>query len=263
MASFEARQDRAGLRSWLEAWCERLPGDPFLHWELANLWWEDGAREAAIEHAAEARRLAPSWITPTKALALWAFEAENWRLAAEANRALYAAQFSRAKDRAPSAELFVDSGKGFNGEEAAERELPTGSRSIQLHFDERALLRGMKGFRFDPLNQAAVLTDLHVTVLRAGHDPEIVQPTSSNAELTSEGVFYFTTEDPQLHFALGLADGDAVTGIEIRYRLAQVGADVPGDLIRRLQVLLREAESRPRDGASPSLLGRILGDRQK
>ena len=60
-----------------------------------------------------------------------------------------------------------------------------------------------------------------------------------------------------------LADGDAVAGIEARYRLAQVGPDVPGEVIRRLQALLREAEARPRNDGSPSLLGRILGDRQK
>jgi hypothetical protein len=263
MAVFEARQDRVGLRSWLEAWSRRLPEDPFLHWELANLWWEDGNREAAIDHAAEARRLAPSWITPTRALALWAFEAEHWQLAAEANRALYAAQFSRAKDRTPAAELFVDSGKGFNGDEATERELPAGSRAIQLRFDDPVLLHGLKRFRLDPLNRAAVLTDLHVAVLRDGREPEPVQPFSSNAELTSEGVFYFTTDDPQLHFMPDLADGDAVTGIEARYRLAQVGPDVPGEVIRRLQALLREAEARPRNDGSPSLLGRILGDRQK
>jgi hypothetical protein len=263
MASFEARQDPAGLKSWLGAWCERLPDDPFLHWELANLHWEGGDREAAIEHAVEARRLAPSWITPTRALAKWAFETEHWKLAADANRALYAAQFSRAKDRTPAAELFVDSGKGFNGGEATEQLLRPATRSVHVRFDDRELLRGMKNFRLDPLNQAVVMTDLQVVLIRDGGEPEPVQPTSSNAELTSAGVYYFTTDDPQLHFALDLAGTDAVVGVEARYRLAQVGADVPGEVIRRLQVLLREAATSQRDGDNPSLLARFLGDRQK
>ena len=263
MANFEAHQDHAGLRVWLEGWSARLPDDPFLHWELANRCWENDEREAAIDHAVQARRLAPGWITPTKALAMWAFEAGHWKLAAEANRALYAVQFSRARDRTPAAELFVDAGRGFTGDEAMEHGLLEATRSVHLRFDDPGLLRDMKHFRLDPLNQAVVLTNLQVTVLREGREPEVVQPASSNAELTSEGVFYFTTDDPQLHFALDLADGDAVTAIEARYRLAQVGPDVPGELIRRLQELLRESEARRADRENPSLLARFLGDRQK
>ncbi len=261
MADFEARKDRSGLKAWLESWCERLPDDPFLHWELASLCWEDGNEQAAIDHAVEARRLAPSWITPTKALALWAYEAGHWKLAAEANRALYAAQFSRAKDRPPAAELFVDSGKGFRGEEATEHGLPATSRTIELRFDDPGLLGGMKNFRLDPLNQPVVLMDLRVTLQRTDGTEESVQPTSSNAELVSEGVFYFTTDDPQLHFALNLGDENVVNGIEAHYRLAQIGQDVPGEVIRRLQVLVQEAEAPSQETRNPSLLARLLGDR--
>ncbi|MEE4172989.1 MAG: hypothetical protein V2I57_01900 [Xanthomonadales bacterium] len=263
MRVFEAKQDRPGLKAWLQGWSRRLPDDPFLHWELATLHYEDDERDTAIEHAVEARRLAPGWISPTKALALWAFEAGQWKLAAETNRSLYAVQFAQAKVPPLAAELFVDSGRGFNGEEAIEQGITSSSRTVDLRFDDARLLGTLKRFRLDPLNQPVILQDLEVTLRQADGSTVAVKPSGSNAELASDGVFYFTTNDPQLHFLDELGLDGPVADIRARYRITHVGDEVAGALIRRLKALLEEAETAAQDTPSPGLSGWFRGFRSE
>lgn len=263
MRIFEAEQDRAGLKAWLQRWSQRLPDDPFLHWELATLHYEDEERDAAIDHAVEARRLAPGWISPTKALALWAFEAGQWKLAAETNRSLYAVQFAHAKIPPLAAELFADTGQGFNGEEAVEATLTTSSRIVDLRFDDSHLLDALQRFRLDPLNQPVILQDLEVTLHKADGTTVAVEPTGSNAELTSEGVFYFTTNDPQLLFLDESACDGAVAAIRARYRITHMGDEVSAELIRRLKALLEDAEATPRDAPAAGFSGWFRGFRSE
>ena len=128
------------------------------------------------------------------------------------------------------AQLFVDTGKGFNSQEAVTRHYYLKENGeISVRFDLKGFTN-IKRLRLDPISdQFSVVEQLSITInSRSGQ--ALVRKYRSNARYKQESRLIFDTVDPQVYFEA--PDGIQPESLEVKFLIRAIGDRATSYLIR-------------------------------
>jgi glycosyltransferase involved in cell wall biosynthesis len=131
-----------------------------------------------------------------------------------------------SENRKPNsfAELYVDTGNGFNEENALRCPLSDqlNSKTVIVEF-ELGNFREIRALRFDPIADSPAVIDLVSAVTQSSNTGSFeLLINGSNAAITSDNRYFFTTRDPSMFFSLpeGMHDAQKIQ-ITLKYAMGE------------------------------------------
>lgn len=120
-------------------------------------------------------------------------------------------------------QLFIDNGSGFSERESMVQPISVGDVSCEYSFELRGRSE-IKALRLDPLEESAILSIHDAFLLSSDGRMHRLDVGWTNSSAVREGVFYFETSDPQIHF--NVVDPTKFIGaneFRVRLRFHQTG----------------------------------------
>lgn len=234
--------EKEGTSRMLEQWiatglfCNQ--DNPSILFEQAKLTWQTGNEAKAIQELENVCERAPGWLPALNLLAGWYFETEDWKKAAKILHGLSAHRTS-APSNLYFAQIYIDSGQGYNEEESIRFPIVLNSRDQEVKFNLSGF-QSIKRIRFDPLNDYAVIEVNGMHALDAdGNKMEILSATN-NALFVSGDEFYFADKDAQIHLKMQPSDASRPFEIVAIVRYVHTGIAALSECLIRV----REEKSR-------------------
>jgi hypothetical protein len=188
------------LEQWIAMGLSCNQDNPSILFEQAKLAWQTGDEDKAIQELEEVCKLAPGWIPALNLLAEWYFEKEDWQKAAKTLHRL-SAHGHLAPSDLNFAQIFIDSGQGFNEEESIRLPIVLNNRDQEIKFKFSGF-QSIERIRFDPLNDYAVVKVNGIQAFDADGNKMEILTVENNAQFVSSNEFCFADKDSQIHLKL-------------------------------------------------------------
>ncbi len=188
------------LEQWIAMGLSCNQDNPSILFEQAKLAWQTGDEDKAIRELEEVCQLAPGWIPAINLLAEWYLEKEDWQKAAKTLYKLSAHDHLSPSDL-PFAQIFIDSGQGYNEEESIRLPIILNNRDQEIKFKLGAF-QSIKRIRFDPLNDYAVVKVNGIQAFDADGNEMEIHTVANNAQFVSSNEYFFSDKDSQIQLKL-------------------------------------------------------------
>lgn len=232
------------LEQWIDMGLSLSSDNPSILFEQAKLAWQAGEEDKALGELEEVCRLAPGWVPALNLLADWYLEKEDWQKAAKTLYKLSGDGHLSASSL-HFAQIFIDSGRGYNEEESMRLPLVLSDRDQKIRFKFGAF-QSIERIRFDPLNDYVVVKVNGIRAFDADGNEMEIHTVSNNAQFVSGNEYFFSDKDPQIH--LKLRPSKAGRPVEIRANLNYMHTGIAAIL----ECLNRVKEEKRREALSAS-----------
>jgi len=141
------------------------------------------------------------------------------------------------------AELYLDTGLGFNHRQVLRKIIFTDQQSIEFDLSN---YRGIRQCRFDPINASASIYLKEISMIDENGTSHIIEDFHSNALCIKDNNLIFETADPQILFSsIGI---ERPTKLVVRLNFISVGHEVFHDILNYKNDVLskRQAELQQR-----------------